>query len=76
MILITRDSKFFPIILALFAALPPLAVNTYASAISLIAQDFGVQNSDVLTKFATYLLVFHLECSSGDPYLISTVGKM
>lgn len=55
---ITRDSKFFPIVLALFAALPPLAINTYAPAISLIAKDFGVDNSDVLTTFATYFVGF------------------
>ncbi|MGQ4006337.1 multidrug effflux MFS transporter [Francisellaceae bacterium CB300] len=58
MTLITRDSKFFPIILALFAALPPLAINTYAPAISLIAKDFGVHNSDILTTFATYFIGF------------------
>ncbi|AJC48992.1 Bcr/CflA family efflux MFS transporter [Allofrancisella guangzhouensis] len=55
---ITRESKFFPIILALFAALPPLAVNTYAPAISLIAQDFGITDSQVLTTFATYFVGF------------------
>ncbi|AXA33446.1 multidrug effflux MFS transporter [Francisella adeliensis] len=55
---ITRESKFFPIILALFAALPPLAINTYAPAISLIAKDFGVPNSAVLTTFATYFVGF------------------
>lgn len=56
--LITRNSKLFPIILALFAALPPLAVNTYAPAIPLIASDFGVSNSTVLTTFATYFIGF------------------
>ncbi|MBK2267416.1 multidrug effflux MFS transporter [Francisella philomiragia] len=55
---ITRDSKLFPIVLALFAALPPLAVNTYAPAIPLIANDFGVSNSTVLTTFATYFIGF------------------
>ena len=60
MTLVTRHSKFFPIILALFAALPPLAINTYAPAISLIAQDFGVHNSDVLTTFTTYIIGFSL----------------
>ncbi|WP_044247582.1 multidrug effflux MFS transporter [Francisella hispaniensis] len=55
---ITRNSKLFPIILALFAALPPLAVNTYAPAIPLIASDFGVNNSTVLTTFATYFIGF------------------
>lgn len=55
---ITRDSKLFPIILALFAALPPLAVNTYAPAISLIANEFGVSDSSVLTTFATYFIGF------------------
>ena len=58
MTLITRDSKFFPVILALFAALPPLAINTYAPAIPLIAKDFGIHNSDVLTTFATYFVGF------------------
>lgn len=56
--LITRNSKLFPIILALFAALPPLAVNTYAPAISMLARDFGVNNSTVLTTFATYFIGF------------------
>ncbi|WP_150468342.1 multidrug effflux MFS transporter [Francisella sp. SYW-9] len=55
---ITRNSKLFPIVLALFAALPPLAVNTYAPAIPLIANDFGVSNSTVLTTFATYFVGF------------------
>ncbi|BCD90833.1 hypothetical protein fh0823_09720 [Francisella halioticida] len=55
---ITRNSKFFPMVLALFAALPPLAVNTYAPAIPLIASDFGVNNSTVLTTFATYFVGF------------------
>lgn len=55
---ITRESKFFPIILALFAALPAFAVNTYAPAIPLIANDFGVTDSKVLTTFATYFIGF------------------
>ncbi|MED7788234.1 multidrug effflux MFS transporter [Francisella sp. 19X1-34] len=55
---ITRNSKLFPIVLALFASLPPLAVNTYAPAISLIAKDFSVSNSTVLTTFATYFIGF------------------
>ncbi len=55
---ITRDSKLFPIVLALFAALPPLAVNTYAPAIPLIASDLGVSDSTVLTTFATYFIGF------------------
>jgi Bcr/CflA subfamily drug resistance transporter len=55
---ITRNSKLFPIVLALFAALPPLAVNTYAPAIPLIAKDFGVSSSTVLTTFATYFVGF------------------
>ncbi|MDE5033729.1 Bcr/CflA family drug resistance efflux transporter, partial [Francisella tularensis subsp. holarctica] len=54
----TRNSKLFPIILALFAAIPPLAVNTYAPAIPLIASDFGVSNSNVVTTFATYFIGF------------------
>lgn len=58
MTLITRDFKLFPIILALFAALLSLAVNTYAPVISLIAHDLGVHNSDVLTTFATYFIGF------------------
>ena len=56
---ITRNSKLFPIILVLFAALPLLAVNTYAPAIPpLIANNFGVSNSTVLTTFATYFIGF------------------
>ncbi|MDE4969588.1 Bcr/CflA family drug resistance efflux transporter, partial [Francisella tularensis subsp. holarctica] len=54
--LINRNSKLFPIILALFAALPPLAVNTYDPAIPLIASYLGVSNSTVLTTFATYFI--------------------
>ncbi|MDE4961429.1 MFS transporter, partial [Francisella tularensis] len=34
------------------------AVNTYAPAIPLIASDFGVRNSTVLTTFATYFIGF------------------
>lgn len=73
--LITRNSKLFPIILALFAALPPLAVNTYAPAIPLIASDFGVSNSTVLTTFATYFIGFSLECYFGEQYLINMVAR-
>ena len=58
MISISRESKLFPVILALFAALPPLAVNIYAPAIHLIALDFNVTNSDVLSTFATYFVGF------------------
>lgn len=58
MITITRESKLFPVILALFAALPPLAVNIYAPAIHLIALDFNVTNGDVLSTFATYFVGF------------------
>ncbi|MDE4959502.1 Bcr/CflA family drug resistance efflux transporter, partial [Francisella tularensis subsp. holarctica] len=43
--LITRNSKLFPIFLALFAELPPLAVNNFSPSITLISSDFGVSNS-------------------------------
>ncbi|APC97420.1 drug resistance transporter, Bcr/CflA subfamily protein [Francisella frigiditurris] len=55
---ITRNSKLFPIVLAIFAALPPLAINTYAPAIPLIANSFNVTDSDVLATFTTYFIGF------------------
>ncbi len=56
--MIRDKSLLFPVILAVVAALPPLAVNIYAPAIHLIALDFNVTNSDVLSTFATYFVAF------------------
>jgi len=56
--MIKKESKFFIILLAMFAALPPFAINTYAPAIPNIADAFGVSNELVLTTFTTYTLGF------------------
>lgn len=55
---IKKDSILFMLTLAMLAALPPFAVNTYAPAIPNIAEHFNVYPSDVIFTFTTYFIGF------------------
>ena len=58
--MIPKDSKRFLIILAMMAALPPFATDTYLPGIPVMAQFFHVSPNTMLITISTYLIGFGL----------------
>lgn len=57
---VTPSSKSFLILVALFSALPPFAIDTYSPAIPAIAEYFNISPDTVVITFATYFIGFSL----------------
>jgi MFS transporter, DHA1 family, multidrug resistance protein len=55
---ITYKNKFFIAVLAIFAALPPFAINTYSPAIPQISKYFSIPEAAVIVTVTTYFIGF------------------
>lgn len=57
---ITYNNKYFILILAMFSALPPFAIDTYLPAAPQIAGFFNVKISEIIVTVTTYFVGFAL----------------
>ena len=55
---ISPSQRFFIVYIALFAALPPFAIDTFSPAIPHIAHYFGLPEKQIVTLFTSYFLGF------------------
>ncbi len=55
-----KNDKLMIFLIAVFAALPPFAIDTYAPAVPSIAHYFSVENSATMLTYTTYFIGYSL----------------